>query len=168
MLAPPPTLQPAFSGHQTFVFRYTWLKKGVDALSDNAHVFRAEDAIVTLGVGKNMVDSIRHWGLACRVFEERDLAEGGRTKGIALSRFGELIFKDGSGVEALDPFLEDDATLWLLHWNLATNPARATTWYWAFNLLREPEFTRGAFFENLKKFVQGRGWSRVSDNSLGK
>ena len=25
-------IKPSFSGHQTFPFRYTWLKKGVDAI----------------------------------------------------------------------------------------------------------------------------------------
>ncbi|MBC8136407.1 MAG: DUF4007 family protein [Fibrella sp.] len=61
---PPDTLTPAFSGHQTFVFRYPWLKKGVDALTRDPAVFRSPDAIVRLGVGKNMVDAIRHWTLS--------------------------------------------------------------------------------------------------------
>ena len=52
---------PSFSGHQTFPFRYTWLKKGVDAVMDNPNVFTDDDAPVILGVGKNMVSSIRHW-----------------------------------------------------------------------------------------------------------
>ena len=55
---------PSFSGHQTFPFRYTWLKKGVDAVRKDATIFSSKDASVTLGVGKNMVDSIRYW---CRV-----------------------------------------------------------------------------------------------------
>ena len=52
---------PSFSGHQTFPFRYTWLKKGVDAVTENPKIFSSENASVTLGVGKNMVNSIRHW-----------------------------------------------------------------------------------------------------------
>jgi hypothetical protein len=54
----------SFSGHETFVFRYTWLKKAVDAVRVDPRVFGQDNAIVTLGVGKNMVRSIRHWGLA--------------------------------------------------------------------------------------------------------
>ena len=54
----------SFSGHETFPFRYTWLKKGVDAVLQDPSAFASERATVTLGVGKNMVNSIRHWCLA--------------------------------------------------------------------------------------------------------
>ena len=59
-----------FSGHETFPFRYPWLKKGFDAVRGNGEVFQREDAITTLGVGKNMVRAIRHWCLAAGVIEE--------------------------------------------------------------------------------------------------
>src|SRR5579885_1940203 len=64
----PPTL--AFSGHETFPFRYAWLKKGLDAAADDPAVFRRDEALTALGVGKNMVRSIRHWCLAAGVIEE--------------------------------------------------------------------------------------------------
>ncbi|RYE14072.1 MAG: DUF4007 family protein [Rickettsiales bacterium] len=51
-------LTPNFSGHETFTFRYPWLKKGVDGLKGNPGIFQSDDAIVELGVGKNMVSSI--------------------------------------------------------------------------------------------------------------
>ncbi len=35
-------------------------------------IFRREDALVTLGVGKNMVSSIRHWGLATQILTDSD------------------------------------------------------------------------------------------------
>ena len=57
-------IQHSFSGHETFPFRYPWLKKGFDAVRENPGVFSCDDAITTLGVGKNMVSSIRHWCLA--------------------------------------------------------------------------------------------------------
>ncbi|NLY01892.1 MAG: DUF4007 family protein [Rhodopirellula sp.] len=50
-----------FSGHQTFVFRYGWLEKGVRGVDHCPTLFSEDDALVRLGVGKNMVDSIRHW-----------------------------------------------------------------------------------------------------------
>jgi hypothetical protein len=62
-------LTASFSGHETFVFRYAWLKKGVDAFAADPEIFRKESAIVTLGVGKNMVASIRHWCIATQLFE---------------------------------------------------------------------------------------------------
>ncbi|HUZ00605.1 MAG TPA: DUF4007 family protein, partial [Thermomicrobiaceae bacterium] len=61
-----------FTGHQTFPFRYGWLKKAVDAVRGDPGFFRRGDALVELGVGKNMVESIRHWGLATQVLTESD------------------------------------------------------------------------------------------------
>ena len=47
-----------FSGHETFACKSLWLKKGYDFVKDG-HSFNDEDAVVALGVGKNMVSSIR-------------------------------------------------------------------------------------------------------------
>ena len=58
---------PSFAGHQTFALRSAWLKKGLDELLINAHIFADEDALVKLGVGKNMVAGIRHWLLATKL-----------------------------------------------------------------------------------------------------
>ena len=159
--SPTDSFTPAFSGHQTFVFRYPWLKKGVDALAKDAAVFRAPDAIVRLGVGKNMVDSIRHWTLATGVVEEGD-ADGGRIKPLRVSDFGtRLLSSDG-----FDPYLEDDASLWVIHYHLVTNAARATTWYAAFNLLQTGEFTRESLAEGIKRFAEAAGGRAPSDASL--
>lgn len=158
-----PTGSVSFSGHETFAFRYTWLKKGVDGLAANPDIFRSERAIIDFGVGKNMVASIRHWGLATRVFQEFETMPGSRVKPLSVSDFGHRMFADPDG---WDPFLEDDATLWLLHWNLATNRRRATTWYWGFNLLREQEFSRDSLAENLERQVAMWGWGKVSASTL--
>lgn len=50
-----------FSGHQTFVARNGWLEKGVNLILNNPHGFLDNDAVVRLGVGKNMVESIKYW-----------------------------------------------------------------------------------------------------------
>ncbi|MHB8521000.1 MAG: DUF4007 family protein [Limisphaerales bacterium] len=50
------------SGHESFPCRYTWLPKAVRGLSANPRLFSDEaQAMVDLGVGKNMVRSIRFW-----------------------------------------------------------------------------------------------------------
>ena len=56
--------QPAFARHETFHPRYGWVKKAYDAAAADGDVFNSDDAVVTLGVGKNMVKSIRFWGTA--------------------------------------------------------------------------------------------------------
>ena len=154
-------LHPTFSGHETFPFRYAWLKKGLDGLTNQADIFGRDDAIVTLGVGKNMVRSIRHWCLATQVMEEGALLSG-RTRQLVPSALGRALFLDPGH----DKYLEDPATLWLLHWHLATNARRATTWYWAFNLLREPEFTRQSLIDGLNRLGEERTWGNVSESTL--
>jgi len=77
--------------------------------------------MIELGVGKNMVRSIRFWA-ECAGFIEQS------ADGHVPSEIGTLLFV-GTGINddgevdqpALDAFLEDVQTLWLLHWRLATN-----------------------------------------------
>lgn len=145
-----------FSGHETFPFRYPWLKKGFDAALSDAAVFTRDDAITTLGVGKNMVRSIRHWCLAAGVLDEGD------REGVKVSRLGQLLLAD----DGLDPYLEDPASLWLLHWQIATNRHRATTWFWTFSHFHEPEFTREALNSALFKWTQALPGKLVAESSL--
>jgi hypothetical protein len=148
----------SFSGHETFPFRYPWLKKGHDAVLEDGNVFLRDDAITTLGVGKNMVRSIRHWSLAAGVLEEDP---GGGTL-LRPSALGRLLLAD----EGLDPYLEDPATLWLLHWQIASNRTRATTWFWAFSHYHEPAFTREALASALFKWAQALPGKPVAESSL--
>jgi hypothetical protein len=138
----PPAQRLSFSGHETFVFRHAWLKKAVDAVSLDPEVFTRENAIVTLGVGKNMVRSIRHWGLATGVLSEEPKSRGTR---LAVSDFGRMVM----GPSGFDPYLEDPSTLWLLHWNILRQEQRSTTWHWVLNSFPAAEFTRGT----LTQFV---------------
>ncbi len=140
------TMQHSFSGHETFPFRYPWLKKGFDAVAAAGDALLRDDAITTLGVGKNMVRSIRHWCLAAGVLEENRSAAGA----LRPTDLGNLLFAD----DGLDPYLEDPATLWLLHWQIASNRARATTWFWTFSHFHEPEFSREALTSALYKWTQ--------------
>ena len=152
---------PSFSGHQTFPFRYTWLKKGVDAVTEDPTIFSSEDASVTLGVGKNMVSSIKHW---CQVsgLIRTDPHQRGR---FIPTNLGETIFDDNNG---FDPYLDDPATLWLIHWQITTNINQATAWYWAFNVLKKNQFVRSTFAEELYEWAsqQKASMRPVSDNTL--
>jgi Protein of unknown function (DUF4007) len=132
----------SFSGHETFVFRHSWLKKAVDAVSVDPEVFTKDSAIVTLGVGKNMVRSIRHWGLATGILAEEPKSRGAR---LAVSDFGYAVL----GPSGFDPYLEDPSTLWLLHWNILRQEQRCSTWHLVFNSYPSAEFTRA----NLMQFI---------------
>ncbi len=130
-----------FSGHETFPLRQMWLKKAFDqALTDGTvpkATFADERAIAEFGVGKNMVASIRHWALACEVLQENP--KGPYT----VTETANHIFSDGG----LDPYSENPSTAWYAHWCLAGRGNRATTWYWLFNHVTAPLFSR----EELEK-----------------
>lgn len=93
-----------FSGHETFTCKQFWLKKGFDFLQGNERRFNDESAVVELGVGKNMVSSIAYWlksfGIVDDLFQPTEI--------------GNYIF----GEQGRDPYMEDIATVWLLHYFL--------------------------------------------------
>ena len=154
-----PPFAKSFAGHQTFAFRYFWLKKGFDLVYSDSEAFQRDDAVVRLGVGKNMVQSIRHWCLATRVVEEESRT---RSRSLRPTDFGSRLLSDNGW----DPFLEDDATLWLIHWNLANIGSRAATWYWAFNRFHEYAFTRTTIVELLIRDLRALGWSDISPSTI--
>jgi len=129
--------KPVFSGHETFQCRHLWLKKGYDFVKAGKS-FSDEDAVIELGVGKNMVSSIRYW---LRAF---DMLEGNEPTLLA-----ELLFDDEIGY---DPYLEDEATLWLLHYHLAKK-GFATSYYFIFNELRKEkiEFSEDYYLNFIKR-----------------
>ena len=135
----------SFGRHESFPLRFGWITKGLEALQDDANVFTREDATVTLGVGKNMVAAIRYWLLATGMVE-RTVRQG-----LARTAIGEILFSDDKGG---DRYLEDDATLWLLHWLLATNPTEATAVYWFYNHFHKPEFVSDEAFAALREYAR--------------
>ena len=92
-----------FSGHESFPCKTLWLKKGYDFVVQGKN-FNSPDAVIDLGVGKNMVASIRYW---LRVF---GVCEGDKSTWL-----GDYLFNE---VDGKDKYMEDLATLWLLHFNL--------------------------------------------------
>lgn len=156
----PYLVNPSFSGHQTFPFRYTWLKKGVDAVSKDSMVFSSDNATVTLGVGKNMVNSIRHWCSVAGLISSDNSQRGGSVP----TDLGTAIFKENG----FDPYLDDPATLWLIHWQIATNMNQATTWYWAFNIQKKNQFEHKEFKHQMYEWVLNNKESMrpASDNTL--
>ena len=131
-----------FGRHETFAVRYGWLTKGFQAMTEpgGSGIFESDAATVKLGVGKNMVAAIKYWLRACRMIDP--VANIPTRLGTAiLSRQG------------FDPYLEDEATIWLLHWLLATNGELATAWYWFFNRFHKSEFTGEELSTALIDFV---------------
>ena len=139
---------PAFSRHETFPPRNGWLKKGFDAFCADSNVFNRDEAPITLGVGKNMARAIRYWCTAFKIADEV-LDKSTRTKHLEASDFGNQLLSN----TGWDPYLEDRGSLWLLHWKLLKQPCTATSWHYAFNCFRHPEFTNDEFLAELAAYA---------------
>lgn len=133
------------SGHEKFPVRHGWLKKGVDAAAANPQIFNQDEALVVLGVGKNMVRSIRHWCLATGLLAE----EGGKGGGVQPTPLATRLLT----AQGWDPFLEDVSSLWLLHWQLVTNPVRGAVWRALFGSYYEPEFNKAQLRTHVGRFL---------------
>src|SRR5262249_2181352 len=88
--------------------------------------------------------------------------EHSRGRALVATEFGRGLL----GSDGWDPYLEDHGTLWILHAQLASSPDWATTWYWVFNHLPQPEFTKAELGRWLLNFVRERGFSRVAETSV--
>lgn len=140
-----------FSGHQTFAFRYGWLEKGVRGVAEHNDFFFRDDALVQLGVGKNMVDSIKHWCQVTQLVELAPMEERNTGRYLQPTELGRNLLL-GNG--AWDPFMEDDATLWLIHWLLVSNRETGTTWELLFSKFHRPDFTKRELVAFLVSFVE--------------
>lgn len=157
--------RPAFARHESFHPRYGWVKRALEAAAADPAVFLSEDAVITLGVGKNMVRSIKHWGLATGVLTEVENPARRRMPLVTPTHFGMGLIGD----EGLDPYCEDLATLWAMHWRLVAPGGRAPVWWVALN-----EFPGVAFSQvELEEFVVERvsavkEWDSPHPNSVRK
>jgi len=143
-----------FSGHDTFHCRQLWLKKGYDFLY-NGGSFTDPFAIVELGVGKNMVSSIQFWMKAFGLIDTNN----------KLTEFATYLFdKNGK-----DPYLEDEATLWLLHYKLVTLDV-ATLYGLLFNDIRREkiEFTKEAIISFVNRKTEELEVKAINQNTLSK
>lgn len=121
-----------FGGHQSFALRTAWLPKAAQAIEAGEDLFTDPlRGVVKLGLGKNMVEALRVWveayGIAHRPEGAWDLTPLGKR----------LL-----GTGGHDRFLEDEESLWLLHWNISTlREAPFFAWELLINRWSEPYFT---------------------------
>ena len=109
-----------FRGHETFTIRKGWLNKGIKNVIAEPGVFvsKENNPMDILGIGANMVKSLRYWLQATNLTTEPNSGKRYQT----LTEIGELIYEN-------DPYFEEIGSLWLVHYSLATNLELATSWY---------------------------------------
>lgn len=133
------------------------MKKGYDFVNEG-HSFNDEDAVVVLGVGKNMVSSIRYWLKAFGMIDQNN----------ELSPIAHFIFDNETG---RDPFIEDIQTLWLLHWNLIyTNYATIYRQVFLSFHKERKEFSKPNIFAFLRRKYLDKAFSGLvwNDNTINR
>ncbi|WP_278849766.1 DUF4007 family protein [Megamonas funiformis] len=133
-----------FRAHDTFFIRKGWLNKGMKYVYRKPNVFvdKNENPMDILGIGANMVKSLRYWLQVVGLTEENKSGQRIQT----LTDLGKSVFVH-------DRYIEELGTLHLLQYKLATNKENATAWYFFFNEFFMSEFTKEDFVRSLENFV---------------
>ena len=143
-----------FSGHESFICKHFWLKKGYEYICHNED-FAKETAVIGLGVGKNMVSSISYW---LKSFGLIDSLNNQPTE------LADKIFDEKNGY---DPYIENLATVWLLHYNLIkTNKASVYSLF--FNEFRKgrTDFTKDQFLNFIRRILEDDKHKGSNDNTI--
>ena len=137
-----------FSGHESFQCKSLWLKKGYDFVK-GGHTFTEESAVVQLGVGRNMVISIKHWLRAFGIIDDSG----------ATTEIGDFIF----GENGRDPFIEDISTKWFLHYQLISTDYASLYKKVFIDLHKErKEFSKS----NVHSFIKRQFSERKFENTI--
>ncbi len=121
--------------HESFSIREGWLAKGLIAVKEDSKVFSSSDATDVLGIGTNMVKSLKYWMTATCLIKEEN-------KKMVLTELGNLIDK-------YDPYLEDIFSWWLIHLNLILNLEDSYVYNLFFNKCTMKAFSKREIFEHI-------------------
>ncbi|MGP4112954.1 DUF4007 family protein [Streptomyces sp. 4N509B] len=155
---------PAFARHNGYPPRHGWLAKAHAALREDPLAFSRRDAPVTLGVGSSMVPALRFWSRAFGLIDEDERV--GRHTLARPTRRGTWLLNEDEGA---DPYLEDPATLWLLHWwLLSARPCRVPTFRFLFGHWPSSRFTHSELRTAVQNAAITTGWPRPADRRVSR
>lgn len=121
--------------HESFSIREGWLAKGIKNVKENSKTFSSAEATDILGVGTNMVKSLKYWMSATCLIKEEN-------RETFLSEFGSLI-------DIYDPYLEDIFSWWLIHIKMMLNIDDAYIYNLFFNKCGKKSFSKRDIYEQL-------------------
>ena len=142
-----------FSGHDSFICKHFWLKKGYDFINEGKS-FNDELAVVDLGVGKNMVTAISYWLKAYGITDNSN----------QITELGHYLFNEKNG---RDPYLEDLGSIWLLHYSLIKSD-KASIYNLFFNDFRKDKFsfTKEQLLNFLIRKLKANEQKNVNANTI--
>lgn len=140
--------------HSTFFIREGWIEKAMHEIKTNQtgkSIFGKEVGVTNLGIGANMVSSLRYWMVACGLFD---------SKTSELTEFGEILY-------AYDQYLEDIFSWWMIHLKLLTNHVDniklhdAPVFYAAFNEFDAKNFKKNTLIQWFEEYEYELGFEAL-------
>lgn len=120
-----------FKKNESFYIRDGWFEKAINSIAEreannlSTNIFYKNDGIEILGIGSNMVKSLKYWLQSSNVITKS-------SNSCDLTDFGKLLF-------TYDPYLDDKFSWYLIHYFLVVSKEECPIYYYMFN-------------GNLKKF----------------
>lgn len=106
--------------HESFPLREGWIEKGIQSISENGNAtFSKDQGVKNLGIGSNMVKSLKYWMIASNIIDE-----GLKTN---LTEFGNALLK-------YDPYMEKNISWWFVHYFLVSSFNQSPILYYIYNI----------------------------------
>lgn len=120
----------------TFYIRAGWLEKALHAGAIyGAEAFSNRNGVAYLGVGANMVPSIRFWLKAAGLIDSKN----------ELSETSKAVIE-------LDPYMESSIVWWFIHYWLATNEQKCPVFYYFMNEYPNKFFSKEEAFNAMYEY----------------
>lgn len=128
-----------FRRHESFSIRDGWIEKGLNSIKEHgSSTFHKEKGIKILGLGSNMVKSLKYWMIASNILVS--------TNKVQLSEFGEALLK-------YDKYMEDAFSWCLFQYYLSTNKEEAPIHYYITNTISNQKIYKETIIEDLKQYL---------------
>jgi hypothetical protein len=152
-----------FARHETFHPRFGWFRKAFVAAATDPAIFNNPDATVRLGVGKNMVRSLRFWGTAAHLLTDEPV-DGTRQHDTKPSNIAAALLQP----DGLDPYMENTGTWWWLHWLLTGPDCQLPVWWMIIHDLNIVELDEDVLLQACLQRVDSSTWKTPNESSIAK
>lgn len=141
-------------GNESFILREGWIKKGLTEVEKNPKIFSDKDAVVYLGIGSNMVKSLKFYLTTMNLIKNKE----GKNNGVELTNLAKLILE-------YDKYLEDIFTIYLLHLNFVLDDYNAFVANYIFNNFDNTKLDKENIQDQIEEYLKYNNIS-YSDKSL--
>lgn len=151
-----------YAQHQSFHLRFNWLRKGINSVKKDPRFFHDKEAAEKIGLGKNMVQSLRFWIEATGIAETKLVIEDEKRKTVhELTAIGNII-------ENSDPYFDFFDTASLIHYYLTTKKEVSTVCYWFYNVYEKKAVLKEQLLKDFISWVNENEEKKISEGSLRK